>query len=187
MLLVAIACSSQEQGGPFDYPLVKSKLKLSAQQGQQFDEITAAYMKKLKAVFENPEGGRNEKMTKAKEVSALQDKEIQSILSPEQFEVYQIEMKIEREGREKHNMGLIRNELALDSTQTVKFNMANQAFYTTLIDNHDYYHGKPDVYLQYYKEIDLSRQKVFKEIMTEEQYTLYKSLEKTYHIGKSEH
>jgi hypothetical protein len=108
-------------------------------------------------------------------------------LNDEQYLIYEREIKIEREGREQHNMKLISEALALDSAQRIKFTLANEAFYTTLIDNHDNYHGKPDVYLEYYKELDVSRKAAFKKLMTEDQYSNYLKLADQYNIGKSEH
>lgn len=92
----------------------------------------------------------------------------------------------ERKGREQHNMNLIKAELGLDSIQNAKFDLINEAFYTTLIDNHDNYHGKPKVYEQYYKEIDVNRKVAFKELMTDDQYNNYLELVKKYNFGKSE-
>jgi hypothetical protein len=184
---IVSSCNLGEHRGPFNYTLIKSKLDLTEDQTEKFDNITSSYLKKLRAVFESSEGGREEKMKKAKVISGKQDAEIKSILDEAQYAIYEVEIKIEREGREKHNMTLIRDALQLDSTQTVTFDIANLAFYTTLRDNHDYYHGKPDVYKQYYKEIDLSRQKVFKELMDETKYAQYKQLEGKYKIGTSEH
>ncbi|MCB9426381.1 MAG: hypothetical protein H6584_05060 [Flavobacteriales bacterium] len=184
--LLIISCSQSKKGGPFNYELVKSKLDLDQNQTELFDKIEEEHTTKIKTVFEG-EGTKIEKLKKAKAISAEQDQAIKNILSDTQFKIYEKEIAIEREGREKHNMQLILNQLQLDSLQTVQYNMANKAFYTTLVDNHDYYHGKPDVYRQYYREIDLNRQKVFKRIMTQDQYETYKSLEKEYKIGQSEH
>lgn len=183
--LLVSSCGNPRKG-PFDYEGIKEKLSLDSDQSEGFDEITSKYMKQLRAVFEG-DGNREEKMNLAKLVSAKQDSEIEKLLNTDQFAIYQFEIKIERGGREKYNMSLIRDELDLDSAQIMKFNLANEAFYTTLRDNHDYYHGKPDVYLQYYKEIDLSRQKVFREILSPEKYKAYQKLEERYKIGKSEH
>ena len=184
--MTVIACSKKE-GGPFNYNLVKSKLQLDEAQEVAFDEVVDRYMLQLKDMFQNGKGSQEEKMSKAKNISALQDKEIEGILSEEQFVIYQKEIAIERKGREIHNMSLILEELNLDSTQTDLYKSANEAFYTTLRNNHDFYHGKPDVYLKFYHEIDESRQLVFKEILTEEQYALYQKLADKYKIGQSEH
>ena len=75
-----------------------------------------------------------------------QDAIIKKVLNEAQFIIYTNEIKIERDGREKYNMKIIRLELALDSIQSVQYDLANEAFYTLLIENHDNYHGKPDVY-----------------------------------------
>lgn len=120
-------------------------------------------------------------------VFSEQDAEIRKILDEGQFEIYAAEIKIEREGREKHHMKLIKEALALDSAQRAGFELANEAFYTTLFDNHDNYHGKPDVYKQYYKELDVSRKEAFSRLMSEDQYQTYLKLADEYKIGQSEH
>ena len=83
-------------------------------------------------------------------------------------------------------MTLIRDELALDSAQSAQYDLANEPFYTLLIENHDNYHGKPDVYVQYYAEIDVSRQEAFRRLMTADQYRKYLQLAKEYELGESE-
>lgn len=181
-----VACHDEAKS-PYNYELIKSKLELKNTQIEPFNETISKYSIQLKSVFEETNGNKDQKLEKAKELSSKQDLAIKKILSDEQYIIYLEEITIERKGREIHNMELILKKLHLDSTQSSQFAIANDAFYTTLRNQHDYYHGKPDVYLQYYKKIDQSRQEVFQQIMNKDQYTLYQSLEKEYNIGKSEH
>lgn len=187
MTLLLVSCGKEKSRGPFNYELVKSQLDLNGNQQEKFDAIEEEHTSRIKEIFSQDEGNKEEKLVLAKKVSTEQDQAMKSILTNEQFQIYVREIGIEREGREKHNMKLILSELQLDSVQKVQYNTANTAFYTTLVNNHDYYHGKPDVYLQYYKEIDVSRQRVFESIMTDNQYQLYQKLEKQYKIGQNEH
>lgn len=83
-------------------------------------------------------------------------------------------------------MKLIKKELDLDSLQSVKYDAANETFFTVLRDNHDNYHGKLDVYMQYHKEIDVSRRAAFEKMMTEEQFNKYLKLIEEYKVGKIE-
>ncbi len=187
-LLATFILSCGPERERFNYTLIKSKMEnLTDEQVDQFDEITSSHLSKARSVFENnPGGDRNEIMKKINSIWTEQDAKIQEILTEEQFAVYALEIKIEREGREKYNTTLIRDELGLDSAQTAQYNLANEAFYKLLIDNHDNYHGKPDVYLQYYAEIDISRKEAFKGLMSEEQYAKYLKLADEYQLGKSE-
>ncbi|RJE75306.1 MULTISPECIES: hypothetical protein [Reichenbachiella] len=185
VLSLLASCGHQEER--FNYTLVKSKLSLTEEQTRQFDLIKDEYSTKARAAYEASKPDRQKVKEAVGEVFAQQDAAMQDILSPEQFDIYVAEMKIERDGREKHNMQLIKSELALDSAQSVQYDLANEAFYKTLIDNHDNYHGKPDVYLQYYQELDLSRRQAFEGFMSPAQYTQYVELATEYNIGKSEH
>lgn len=161
-------------------------MELSSDQAAAFDRITADYTAKARAAYQDNAGDKQKAQQKVADVFAAQDVAIQALVSPEQFDIYSKEIKIEREGREKYNMTLIRDELQLDSLQLMKYDLANEAFYKLLIDNHDNYHGKPDVYRQYYAEIDKSRQQAFVELMTDEQYDRYVQLADQYGVGKSE-
>lgn len=186
MILLA-ACHSQPKGERFNYTLIKSKLTLTEEQTSKFDDITANYLKKARETFEHGEGKSKEVIRKTvKDIFVEQDSLIKVLIGDDQYTIYAAEIKIEREGREKYNMTLIRDELALDSAQMTQYNIANEAFYTLLINNHDNYHGKPDVYKQYYAEIDVSRQKALKKLMTTDQYDTYLGLFEKYKIGKSE-
>ncbi len=184
---LTLACSSKKHKGPFNYELIKSKLQLTPSETERFNEIIEEYTKKLIANFRTSGKTRSEKMAQAKELSSQQDSLIKLLLSKEKFAIYKTEIGIERKGRDRHNMDLIKDQLGLDSLQTKKFEAANKAFYTTLVENHDYYHGKPDVYLQYYKEIDVNRQNLFEKILNKEQLETYNKLKSEYKIGQSEH
>lgn len=186
ILLIVVSCGPKRER--FNYTLIKSKMEnLTETQIDEFDDIAAEYLSKARAVFHNNQGGDKEKvMQEVNSIWVEQDAKIKEILSEEQFAVYATEIKIEREGREKYNTTLIRDELGLDSAQLVQYNLANEAFYKLLIDNHDNYHGKPDVYLEYYAEIDISRKEAFSQLMTDEQYTKYLELAEKYKLGKSE-
>lgn len=185
-LALLSACGGKKEER-FNYTMIKEKLDLTEEEISQFDEITDTYMQKAHENFEKNRGDREAAMKGLKAIFAEQDEKIKAILSEEQYAIYASEIKIEREGREKHNMKLIKQELALDSAQAVQFDLANEAFYTTLIDNHDNYHGKPEVYKKYYKELDVSRKDAFEKLMTEEQYNQYLRLSQKYKIGQSEH
>lgn len=185
VILLVASCGGHKRER-FNYTLIKSKLDLTEEQTAQFDKITSSYTKKARKAYESNRANREEAKKAVSAVFADQDQKVKTLLDERQFEIYQTEINIEREGREKHNMTLIRDALALDSTQVAQYNLANEAFYTLLIENHDNYHGKPDVYLQYYEEIDVSRQDAFKNLMTEAQYQQYLSLKEKYKIGKSE-
>ncbi|MDW7695730.1 hypothetical protein R9C00_24645 [Flammeovirgaceae bacterium SG7u.111] len=182
-LLSACGGSKRER---FNYTLIKSKLSLSEEQVGKFDEITSNYLKKAREAYESNSGNREEVKKAVEAVFQEQDRLIGEVLNEDQFAIYTKEIKIEREGREKYNMTVIRDQLGLDSAQTVQYDLANEAFYTLLIENHDNYHGKPDVYLQYYAEIDVSRQEAFQKLMNKNQYGKYQELAEEYKIGKSE-
>ncbi len=162
-------------------------MELTSEQASQFDNITQTYSKKARAAYEGNSGNKEAAMKAVNTVFQEQDAKIKEILDADNYKIYASEIKIEREGREKYNMKLIKQELNLDSAQNAQFDLTNEAFYTTLIDNHDNYHGKPDVYLQYYAEIDVNRRDAFKKFMSDTQYQKYLSLVEKYGIGKSEH
>lgn len=180
------SCSKNEARGRFNYPFIKSKLELTKEQVNTFDNITNLYTSKAKQAWMDSNGD----IEKAKEAQKIifkeQDLKLKEILNKSQYKTYITEVTIERSGREQHNMNLIKSELSLDSIQNAKFDLINEAFYTTLIENHDNYHGKPKVYEQYYKEIDLNRKEAFKGLMTDDQYTKYLELLKNFEFGKSE-
>ena len=184
-LLMLVACGPKRER--FNYTMIKSKMDLNEEQTKQFDELTSAYLIKARNAIESNMGNKEESRAALKAVFSEQDQKIEQVLSAEQFAIYTHEIHIEREGREKYNSTLIRNELDLDSMQLVKFNQANEAFYTTLYDAHDNYHGKPDVYRLYYKEIDKSRREAFKSFMTEDQFIKFEQLAIEYELGVSEH
>ena len=183
---VILACNPAPKGR-FNYPYIKSLLSLNADQESKFDDITSDYLGQGYELYNNHNGSEAELHQKLGELGAKQDGEIKTFLTAEQFEIYAREMKIEREGREQYNVQLIKNELNLDSAQTVTFNQVNAVFYKTLIDNHDNYHGKPDVYQEYYKELDKSRKAAMKKLLSEEKFKQYEKLVEQYNIGKSEH
>jgi hypothetical protein len=180
-----ISCSEQKKER-FNYALIKSMMTITSEQTKKFDAITATHTKLGRETYEKFHENKEQLAQELQKVGMQQDAEIKSILNEEQYLIYEREIKIEREGREKYNMKLISEALALDSGQHIKFDLTNEAFYTTLIDNHDNYHGKPDVYLEYYKELDSSRKAAFEKLMTAEQYSKYLKLAEQYGIGKSE-
>lgn len=184
--LLFFACK-HKNSGPFNYELIKKKLTLTDEETKKFDDIIDVHTAQLINNFKNSEKSTPEKMKVAKQISAKQDSLVKLLLPDKKFQVYKTEITIERKGRDRHNMNLIKNQLNLDSIQTQKYEAANEAFYTTLINNHDYYHGKPNVYLQYYKEIDVNRQQVFEKILNKNQLNIYNTLKAEYKIGKSEH
>lgn len=186
LLILLIASCNGHKRERFNYTLIKSKLDLIPEQVEKFDEITTSHTQKARKAYESNKGNHEEVKNAVAAIFQEQDAKIKAILSEEKFAIYAKEIKIEREGREKYNMTLIRNKLELDSVQTVKYDRANEAFYQLLLDNHDNYHGKPDVYLQYYQEIDVNRQEAFKKLMTETQYEKYQKLAEEYKLGKSE-
>jgi|GEM_PF-1723714 len=191
MLLVAgtflVSCKEEKrQRGRINYTQIKEKAGISGATAEQFDKITEEYGQKSRELFENNKKNNKETTQEEREQLAQeQDEQIKTILSEEQYVIYAEEIKIERTGREKYNMGLIRDALALDSTQGIAFDQANAAFYKTLRDNHDSYHGKPDVYKQFYAELDESRKTAFKSILSEDQYQKYLTLAEQYQLGKS--
>ena len=185
VILLLSACISPQQER-FNYTLIKSKLDMTENQVTQFDRITTSHSKKAREAYESNRGNREEVRKAVMAVFKEQDRQIHALLDEDQFAIYAKEIKIEREGREKHNMILVRDKLGLDSAQIVKYDLANEAFYTLLIDNHDNYHGKPDVYRQYYAEIDVNRQEAFRKLMTEDQYDKYLELAEEYKLGESE-
>lgn len=184
-LLVLVSCGEEKER--FNYALIKSRLDLTEEQLSQFDNVTGTYGSKAREAYESNMTEREAARKAVAVVFAEQDAEMKKVLTEPQYEIYAAEIKIEREGREKHNMKLIKEELALDSAQSVQFDMANEAFYTTLFDNHDNYHGKPDVYRQYYQELDKSRREAFSMLLSEGQYENYLRMAGEYEIGKSEH
>ncbi len=184
-LVVLVACGPKRER--FNYTMIKSKLALSDEQTRQFDEITGEYLKKARKVVDSNLGDKVARQKAVKAIFTEQDELLKALLSAEQYAIYAHEISIERQGREKYNTTIIRDQLGLDSLQVVKYNQANEAFYTTLHDNHDNYHGKPKVYEQYYQQIDKHRLVAFQQLMTDEQYVQYLKLAEHYKLGQSEH
>ncbi|WP_044240872.1 hypothetical protein [Flexithrix dorotheae] len=191
LFIILLACifvgCNQQKNERFNYTLIKSMIDVTPDQVEKFDAITSRYTTLGRETYDKFHHDKEKLAKELEKVAKNQDAEMQSLLSEAQYVIYEREIKIERKGREQHNMNLIKNALEMDSTQQVQFDRANEAFYTTLIDNHDNYHGKPDVYLEYYKELDVSRRAAFEEFMNSDQYNLYLKLVDEYKIGKSEH
>ena len=186
VLTIVVGCSKKESKGRFNYPMIKSKISLTKEQTTKFDEITTEYTEKAKQAWIDANGNKEAALAVQKLVFAEQDAKIKAFLEDKQYATYFTEVNIERGGREKYNMSLIKKELDLDSLQSVKYDAANETFFTILRDNHDNYHGKLDVYMQYHKEIDVSRRAAFKAMMTEEQFNTYLKLIEEYKVGKIE-
>ena len=188
IIFLAVACKEQptKGGRRFNYTVIKDSLYLTADETKKFDEITESYTRQLRANREKYKDDKDKAKAESEVITQKQDEEIKILLGAEKFEIYQREVAIERKGREKHNLELIKTDLGLDSTQQAKYDMANEAFFKTLRDNHDNYHGKPDVYQQYYTELDVSRKEAFKQLMTPQQYEQYIQLTEKYKIGKFE-
>lgn len=189
LFVLAMGCKGEQQkggrkGGRINYTLIKDSMKLDATTAEKFDELTESYGKKSKETYESLKEDKAKAEEASKQIMAEMDAEIKKIVDPAQYAIYEREIAIERKGREKHNMELIKTALVLDSTQTSKFDLANEAFYTTLRANHDNYHGKPDVYQKYYEELDVNRKSAFQQLMTPQQYEQYLSLVEKYGIGK---
>ena len=187
IIFTGLTSGCKKKDGRFNYELIKSKLDINSKQEKVFDELTTKFTTQAKDAWLNGNGDMEAVKKAQKLIFATQDAEIKKLLSEEQFAIYFNEIKIEREGREKYNMNLIKNELKLDSAQVVKYDLANEAFFKTLYDNHDNYHGKPAVFKEYHKEINKSRKDVFNKLMTKEQFKLYETLYKQYGVGESEH
>jgi len=186
ILTIVVSCSKKESKGRFNYPMIKSKIALTKEQTTKFDKITTEYTEKAKQAWLDANGNKEAALAAQKLVFAEQDAKIKAFISDKQYETYFTEVNIERGGRESYNMKLIKAELGLDSLQSVKYDAANETFFTVLRDNHDNYHGKLDVYMQYHKEIDVSRRAAFKKMMTEEQFNKYLKLIEEYKVGKIE-
>jgi uncharacterized protein YnzC (UPF0291/DUF896 family) len=184
-LIILVACGPKRER--FNYTMIKSKMDLTEEQTKEFDKLTAQYLKKARKTIESNLGNKEATRKAIKTVFAEQDEKIKAVLNEEQFAIYAHEIHIEREGREKYNSIIIRDELGLDSLQQTKYNQANEAFYTTLYDAHDNYHGKPAVYRLYYKEIDKSRREAFQAFMSADQYSKFEQLAIEYELGQSEH
>ena len=186
ILTIVVGCSEKESKGRFNFPMIKSKIALTKEQTTKFDKIATAYTAQAKQAWIDAKGDRDAALAAQKIIFAEQDAKIKEILDEKQYVTYFKEVNIERSGREKHNMALIKNELDLDSLQSVKYDLVNETFFTVLRENHDNYHGKLDVYVQYHKEIDVSRRVAFKKMMTEEQFDTYLKLIDKYKVGKIE-
>jgi len=186
ILTIVVSCNKEESKGRFNYPMIKSKIALTKEQTTKFDKITTKYTEKAKQAWIDANGNKEAALAAQKIVFAEQDAKIKAFLEDKQYETYFTEVNIERGGREKYNMSLIKKELDLDSLQSVKYDAANETFFTVLRDNHDNYHGKLDVYMQYHKEIDVSRRAAFEKMMTEEQFNKYLKLIEEYKVGKIE-
>lgn len=187
LLVILVFACSEAKRERFNYTLIKSMLELTDDQTKKFDQVTGNYTQVGKDTYEKYHEDKEQLRRELQKVGDSQDAEMRKILNDTQYAIYEREIKIERSGREQHNMKLIKESLSLDSMQRVKFDLANEAFYKTLIDNHDNYHGKPDVYRQYYKQLDVSRKEAFRGFMTDDQYNTYEQLADQHNIGKSEH
>jgi hypothetical protein len=191
ILVIAVAtlfasCAEEKKGGRgrINYDLIKEKAGITAATAQEFDKITADFGEQMRTLNEKNKAN-NVKMTDEERAAffAQQDAKIKGILTAEQYAIYDAEIKIERKGREQHNLGLIKEELALDSATAEMFDKTQAVFYKAMRDNHDYYHGKPDVRQQFYNELDVSRKAALKENLTEEQYNKYLQLAAQYKLG----
>lgn len=183
--ITALVSCAKEGRGRFNYPMIKAKIQLSDEHTRLFDEITKEYTAKAKQAWIDNDD-KTVARSAQKVIFAEQDAKIKEILNNDQYAIYFEEVNIERTGREKHNMKLIKSELQLDSLQTAKYDLANETFFTILSDNHDNYHGKPAVYEEYFKELDISRKQAFEKILTEEKYKKYLGLAEKYQLGKME-
>lgn len=191
ILIIAVAlfitsCGEEKKGGRgrINYDLIKEKAGITGATAQDFDKITADFGEQMRELNEKNKAN-NVKMTDEERAAffAQQDEKIKGILTAEQFVTYETEIKIERKGREQHNIALIKEELALDSAQAEIYDKTQAVFYKAMRDNHDYYHGKPDVRQQFYNELDVSRKAVLKEQLTEEKYNKYLELAAKYKLG----
>jgi hypothetical protein len=191
ILIIAVAlfitsCGEEKKGGRgrINYDLIKEKAGITGATAQEFDKITADFGEQMRELNEKNKAN-NVKMTDEERAAffAQQDEKIKGILTAEQYATYEAEIKIERKGREQHNIALIKEELALDSAQAEMYDKAQAVFYKAMRDNHDYYHGKPDVRQQFYNELDVSRKAVLKEQLTEEKYNKYLELAAKYKLG----
>lgn len=184
-ILASVSCK-KEAKGRFNFPMIKSKINITSEQLDPFNKIAKEYTAKAKQAWIDSNGDRVAAKAAQKIIFAEQDAKIKELLTADQYTIYFKEVNIERTGREKHNMKLIKEALALDSLQSIRYDLANETFFTTLSDNHDNYHGKPAVYEKYFKEIDVNRRAVFKNFLTEEQYNTYEQLAEKYQLGKME-
>lgn len=184
--ILIMACGGEKkQRGRIDYDLIKEKAGITGELSKEFDKITADFGKQMSELHDKNKA--NNVQTTDEERAAItqsQDEKIKKILSAEQYAIYDEEIKIERSGREKHNISLIREALEMDSTQTAGYDQAQAVFYKTLRDNHDSYHGKPEVYQQFYTELDESRKAALKALLSEEQFNKYLQLADQYNLGK---
>lgn len=187
LVLLLFACGKEKSKSRFNYTLIKEKINIQDDQVEQFDQITEEYAVLGYKTYNENKDDRTVLMEKLKVLGNEQDAEIKKILTEKQYLIYKEEIEIERSGREKHNVKLIKAELNLDSTQALQYDQANAVFYKSLVDNHDNYHGKPDVYRQYYDELDKSRRAALQDVLTEEQFQEYLTLVEKYNVGKSEH
>lgn len=192
ILIIAVAlfitsCGEEKKGGRgrINYDMIKEKAGITGATAEAFDKVTADFGKQMRELSEQHKAN-NTKMSEEERAQffAQQDEKIKGILTPEQYAIYETEIKIERKGREQHNIALIKEELALDSVQAEMYDKTQAVFYKTLRDNHDSYHGKPDVYKQFYQELDGSRRAALKEFLTQEQYKKYEELAAQYKLGE---
>ncbi len=192
ILILAVAvfmasCGEEKKGGRgrINYDMIKEKAGITGSVAEEFDKITADFGQQMRDLNEKNKANNIKTSDEEKaKFSAAQDEKVKGILTAEQYAIYEAEIKIERAGREQHNIGLIKEELALDSAQAVGYDQAHAVFYKTMRDNHDSYHGKPDVYQQFYQELDVSRKAALKQVLGDDKFNQYVQLADKYELGK---
>lgn len=186
IIIIFTSCNKKESRGRFNYPFIKSKISLTDEQLPAFNKITKEYTSKAKQAWIDNNGNVNRSAAKAaqKIIFAEQDAKIKAVLDENQYTIYFKEVNIERKGREKHHMNIIKEALNLDSLQNIEYDIENKAFFKTLRDSSAIYHGKAKLFEEYHAKFNVNRKNAFKKMMSEKQFKKYLELVDKYRIGK---
>ena len=199
LLLIALvftSCKKEEskKRGRFDFSAVKTELNLTPEQVVKFDAIIEKHTKIRQESFAAAkEGGKMDRsamMNKMQDLMKTQNKEVLTILNPEQIETYNtFAKKMARFGKSGYTdefIAELNTKLELNEEQSKMLTAVNKAFEKSYSNAHDYYHGNAEAAKEYWNKFDEERQNALKQVFSEEQFATYMELSKE-HAFQGEH
>lgn len=177
----SVSTSQQNRRRGIDYNAIKQELGLSAEQEKQFDEVLEKYRQigeANRASYTGADGkiDRVAMFEKMDELRKQQSAEVATFLNAEQIKQYEdfvAKNSRRRPGYSDEIMAQIKNELALDESQSKVLDAVNKAFEKSFHDAHDFYHGNAELAAEYWTKYDEERKNALKQIFTETQYNQY--------------
>lgn len=189
IFVITLLISSCQKGGRMgiNFDEIKSEMNLSENQENKFDVIVEKYTTLREETFAAARKSENidrvSLMGKMRNIIADQNKDVKSVLKPEQYNTYITYVKkfSNRFNPPGYSKGLIQKlntELLLNDDQSKKLNAVNKAFEKAYIDAHDYYHGNNDAAKEYWNKYNEERKKAIKVIVSDQQYSKYLNIVK---------